>query len=234
MGRGWDRGSTVGKLARNCPCAVGSKCSCCWSMGLPKHATLATGCKQLTAHLAPLLLPLRCNLLPATTSSASIFSCCAQITHSKIEPDPMREMRNASSRLPLSSATLLTSAPSLALSLSRTASQWPMKATSDPAETVVIAEQSFGVVEPPRPPRDEVNTLASCLMLNGTKIFLIKHFLTLISANGGKTLRKLPLFCITLCYKVCKWEGTLTVLFLIMIKIQSAVYILYSKLHCAV
>lgn len=113
---------------------------------------------------------------------------------------------------PASPATLLASAP---LSLAPpTASQWPMKATSDPAETVVIAERRFGVVEPPRPPRDEVNTLASCLMLNGTKIFLIKHFLTLISANGGKTLRKLPLFCITLCYKVCKWEGTLTVLFL--------------------
>lgn len=159
-----------------------------------------------------------CNLLPATTNSASIFSCCAQITHSKIEPDPMREMRNASSRFPLCLLLPLPLSsplpPSLAVSLSPTASQWPMKATSDPAETVVIAERRFGVVEPPRPPRDEVNTLASCLMLNGTKIFLIKHFLTLISANGGKTLRKLPLFCITLCYKVCKWEGTLTVLFL--------------------
>lgn len=42
----WFSSQKRGKLARNCPCAVGSKSSCCWSMGLPKHATLATGCKH--------------------------------------------------------------------------------------------------------------------------------------------------------------------------------------------
>lgn len=109
------------------------------------HRLQAAHC---TLHSSTSLLPLAaCNLLPATTSTASIFSCCAQITHSKIEPDPMREMRNASSRFPL--CLLLPLPPPSLLHLSCTASQWPMKATSDPAETVVSAERHFGVVEEP-------------------------------------------------------------------------------------